>query len=268
MSDTSKTTAQMPDIQSTVDQREVVIDKVGVRRVYHPISVATETGEAFGTVGEWTLTVELPAKSKGTHMSRFVKLLAQYKDTPLSNTSFKELGAELLTLLDAQKGYIDVEFAFFVSKEAPVSKQKSLMDYRVKMSAVGTESGVSVTNTVVVPVMSLCPCSKEISEYGAHNQRSHVTLSWTSDEDHKLEDMIRMVEKQGSCELWALLKRPDEKYVTERSYENPKFVEDIIRDVAVQVKAIDDVTAYKIEVENFESIHSHSAYAVIESSGK
>lgn len=264
MNQISANANSMPDIQSTVDQRQLVIDKVGIRRVKFPVRVPSESQDLTSSVGEWSLTVELPAESKGTHMSRFMKLLEQYRNEILTADTFKKMATDLLPLLDAQRGYLGVSFPFFAEKEAPVSKIRSLMDYEVTMTAQASAEGVVVETQVAVPVMSLCPCSKEISDFGAHNQRSQITLSWISDDDIKLEDMIRLVEKQGSSELWSLLKRPDEKYVTEYSYHNPKFVEDLTRDVAVGVKKLDNISYFRIEVENFESIHNHSAYAMIE----
>ena len=170
----------------------------------------------------------------------------------------------MLARLDADAGYVEMRFPYFVMKTAPVSGVESLMDYRVTMRA-ETKAGVTtVTMQVLVPVTSLCPCSKNISEYGAHNQRSHVTIAAEVRGDLAVETLIGIAEEAASCQLWGLLKRPDEKYVTERAYDNPKFVEDLVRDVALAVEALDEVAAYSVESENFESIHNHSAYARID----
>ena len=177
---------------------------------------------------------------------------------------FKEMAREMLPLLHAEKGDLTVSFPYFINKSAPVSGVESLMDYQVTWFAVARGEEVEFELNVVVPVMSLCPCSKAISAYGAHNQRSHITVQLVSDGNYTMESVIKTVEQQASCELWGLLKRPDEKYVTERSYDNPKFVEDLIRDVAANIRKMPQLRRYKIEAENFESIHNHSAYAVIE----
>lgn len=259
----------MPDVQSAVDTRHIAIQKVGVRDVSYPLLVDSGT-EAMPTVGEWELTVSLPAQEKGTHMSRFLELLEKHRATPMSMTTFCHMTAEMLPLLNATEGDVSVSFPYFISKQAPISKVSSLLDYQVSWTAnavktVDQEIDVQFELTVLVPVTSLCPCSKAISQYGAHNQRSHVTVSVVAHPQHlDMNALIQVIEAQASCELWGLLKRTDEKYVTERAYENPKFVEDLVRDVAVAVQAMDGVEGYRIEAENFESIHNHSAYAVVE----
>jgi GTP cyclohydrolase I len=223
-------------------------------------------GAALPTVAQWELTVALPAEEKGTHMSRFVALLEQYHSTAMTPALFCEMAQEMLPLLNAEKGDICARFPYFMKKVAPVSEVQSLMDYEVTWKAVATSEDVQFYLTVQVPVTSLCPCSKAISQYGAHNQRSHVTVDVVYDDvDHIcVDDLIQRVEQQASCELWGLLKRGDEKFVTERAYENPKFVEDLVRDVAVQLQALPGVQRFRVEAENFESIHNHSAYAVVE----
>ncbi|PWF25441.1 GTP cyclohydrolase FolE2 [Corticimicrobacter populi] len=256
--------AAMPDVQSSQDTRQVPIQRVGIRSVRHPLQVASASG-AQATVGDWTLTVALPATEKGTHMSRFIALLEQYRSTPLDRSRFGNMASEMLELLHAEKGDIEVSFPYFVEKAAPISGVRSLLDYQVNFLArASREHGVDFVLTVLVPVTSLCPCSKTISEYGAHNQRSHVTVKVLLDSDIDLDQLIGVIEREGSCELWGLLKRPDEKYVTERAYDNPKFVEDLVRDVAVRVAAQPGVRGYQVQAENFESIHNHSAYAVVE----
>lgn len=259
----------IPDVQSFVDVRQIPIQRVGISGVRHPMVVAGGSGEAHPTVAEWTLTVALPAEEKGTHMSRFVALLEKYRTTPLTPALFSDMAGEMLPLLHAESGDITAAFPYFINKTAPVSGVRSLMDYSVVWTARAGKAGVEFELTVTVPVTSLCPCSKSISKYGAHNQRSHVTVNAVvTGQSFDLNDFIAQIEKQGSCELWGLLKRPDEKYVTERAYENPKFVEDIVRDVAATINAHGDISRYRVTVENFESIHNHSAYAVVEGHGK
>ncbi len=260
----------MPDVQSSVDTRRIAIERVGVRGVRHPMMIAAADGTALPTVATWELTVALPPHEKGTHMSRFVALLEQHRQTPMTPALFCEMGGTMLTLLNAEKGDMAASFPYFMTKVAPVSGVASLMDYEVKWTArvntAASEAGMEFELSVLVPVTSLCPCSKAISEYGAHNQRSHITVDVVFNDPScaDVDSLIRSIEQQASCELWGLLKRGDEKFVTERAYENPKFVEDLVRDVAVELKKVAGMQRFKIEAENFESIHNHSAYAVVE----
>lgn len=256
----------MPDVQSTVDTRHIAIQRVGVRGVRHPMLVAGPDGQAIPTVAVWELTVALPPEEKGTHMSRFVALLEQYRAVPMTPALFCEMARSMLPLLHAQKGDITASFPYFLNKLAPVSGVASLMDYEIKWVARVGADALEFELSVLVPVTSLCPCSKAISEYGAHNQRSHVTVNVVLDGTAPIdiEALIRSIEAQASSELWGLLKRVDEKFVTEQAYENPKFVEDLVRDVAAQVKQLAGLQRFRIEAENFESIHNHSAYAVVE----
>lgn len=259
----------MPDVQSAVDTRHIAIQKVGVRDVSYPLLVDNGT-EAMPTVAEWELTVALPPEEKGTHMSRFLELLEKHRTAPMSMSGFCHLTAEMLSLLNATEGDVTASFPYFINKVAPVSEVSSLLDYQVSWAAnavktVDDDVDVQFELTVLVPVTSLCPCSKAISKYGAHNQRSHITVSVVGHpESLDINTLIQTIEAQASCELWGLLKRTDEKYVTEQAYENPKFVEDLVRDVAVAVQAMEGIEGYRIEAENFESIHNHSAYAVVE----
>lgn len=264
MSENLGTSAVMPDVQSSYDPRKIAIQRVGIRRVKSPLLVQQADGSVQATVGEWTMTVFLAEAEKGTHMSRFAALLNDYRNKPLNSEAFKQMAIEMLPLLQADKGDITVVFPYFMTKSAPVSGVQSLMDYQVQWVGRAEKAQVEFELTVQVPVMSLCPCSKAISDHGAHNQRSHITVQLVGSQAYDLDAVIQLIEKQGSSELWSLLKRPDEKYVTEYSYNNPKFVEDLIRDVAAAVKQLPGVLRYKIEAENFESIHNHSAYAVIE----
>lgn len=253
----------MPDVQSTPDTRQIPIQRVGVKAVRHPLTVRTQSGDAQPTVGTWNLDVHLPADQKGTHMSRFVALLEENK-APLEPATFRTMLAAMLQQLEAEAGRIEVSFPYFVNKTAPVSGVQSLLDYEVTLTGETRNGETRLFLKVLVPVTSLCPCSKKISQYGAHNQRSHVTINAELAGEVAVEDLIRIAEEEASCELWGLLKRPDEKFVTERAYENPKFVEDLVRDVAQRLNADERIVAYVLEAENFESIHNHSAYAVIE----
>jgi GTP cyclohydrolase I len=196
-------------------------------------------------------------------MSRFIEILNNY-EPEISVQSFKKMLKEMATRLEADTGHIEMTFPYFINKAAPISGVKSLLDYQVTLEGVVKNGTHTMTMKVVVPVTSLCPCSKEISRYGAHNQRSHVTVTVRTNAFVWIEDLVELVEKQASSELYGLLKRPDEKYVTERAYDNPKFVEDMVRDVASLLNADDRIDAYVVESENFESIHNHSAYAMIE----
>jgi GTP cyclohydrolase IB len=262
-------TSAMADVQSSIDHRNIVIDRVGIRGVRHPIQVKTESG-VQPSVAMIDLDVLLPADKKGTHMSRFIALL-QDSHAPLNAHEMRSMIGKMLPLLEAQAGQISLKYTHFINKTAPISGVQSLLDYDVTWVAnaknVNGQVEVDLKLQAVVPVTSLCPCSKEISDYGAHNQRSHVTMNVTLQKDIELsiEDLVRIAEAEASCELWGLLKRPDEKYVTERAYDNPKFVEDLVRDVAGRLKADARIKSFVVEAENFESIHNHSAYALIQS---
>ena len=258
----------MADVQSTRDERALPIEQVGIRGVRHPLTIRTNTG-SFPSVGNFEMDVALPAHIKGTHMSRFMAILQQ-QDEPIDSTSVVSMVREMLPLLDATEGRVQFTYTHFVKKAAPVSGVESLMDYEVTWMSKGKKNAagsidVELNLRAVVPVMSLCPCSKEISDFGAHNQRSHVTMTVALDPQTKMtvEDLVTAAESEASSELWGLLKRPDEKWVTERSYSNPKFVEDLVRDVAGQLKADERILSFVVEAENFESIHNHSAFAKI-----
>ena len=253
----------IPDVQSSEDTRQISIDRVGIKSIRHPIKVRTESGAISHSVATFDMNVRLAHHVKGTHMSRFVEILENNPE-PFSAKSLASLLEHMVARLEVTEGRIEMQFPFFIEKAAPVSGVKSLLDYEVTLTG-NIKNGVTRINTkVVVPVTSLCPCSKEISLYGAHNQRSHVTISVSGSEPLSIEDVVRIAEGQASCELYGLLKRPDEKYVTERAYDNPKFVEDLVRDVAAALDADPRVETYTVESENFESIHNHSAYAMIE----
>ena len=249
------------DVQSSKDLRNLPINRVGIKDLRFPIQIAAASGIQT-TVARLTMTVRLPADQKGTHMSRFVALM-ENRNRPLDYDELKNLTQQMLELLGAEAGAISASFPFFRRKTAPVSGIQSLLDYDVTLGGEVENGAYRHTLKVLVPVTSLCPCSKEISQYGAHNQRSHVTVSLVCRENVAIEDIIDIVEEQASCQLYGLLKRPDEKYVTERAYENPKFVEDMVRDVAVALRGDERIASFVVESENFESIHNHSAYAYI-----
>ncbi len=263
MVQTVKLTTEIPDTQNIRDTRHIAIDQVGIKDIKHPIVVSDRSGGEQHTIANFNMYVSLPHNFKGTHMSRFVEVLNQHEHE-ITVESFKRMITEMTERLDAKSGHIEMNFPYFVNKAAPVTGVESLMDYDVSFIGKLNEKQSSVLVKVVVPVTSLCPCSKSISDYGAHNQRSHITICVQTTGFIWVEELIETVEKVSSCELYGLLKRPDEKYVTERAYDNPKFVEDIVRDVAVQFNLDERISSYVVESENFESIHNHSAYARIE----
>jgi GTP cyclohydrolase I len=251
------------DVQASPDLRRIAINKVGVKGIRHPVVVKDRSGGVQPTVAEFNMYVRLPHDFKGTHMSRFVEILSGHEHA-ISVESFREMLFEVASRLGAETGYIEMSFPYFVEKRAPVSGVRSMMDYNVTFLGRVTEGVDSHSTRVVVPATSLCPCSKKISAYGAHNQRAHITLTVESKEMIWIEELIDIAEQNASSQLYSVLKRPDEKYVTELAYDNPKFVEDLARDVAVSLNADPRVLSYVVEVENFESIHNHSAYALIE----
>ncbi|MBE7526297.1 GTP cyclohydrolase I FolE2 [Betaproteobacteria bacterium PRO4] len=259
-----QTDLTIADVQGSLDTRHIAIDRVGIKAIRHPVVVADKGGGAQHTVAQFNMYVNLPHNFKGTHMSRFVEILNSH-EREISVESFEEILRSMVSRLESDSGHIEMTFPYFVNKSAPVSGVRSLLDYEVTfIGEIRHGDQYGFTMKVVVPVTSLCPCSKKISDYGAHNQRSHVTISVRTNSFVWIEDIIGIAEKQASCELYGLLKRPDEKYVTEKAYNNPKFVEDIVRDVAEVLNHDGRIDAYVVESENFESIHNHSAYALIE----
>ena len=251
------------DEQSQRDHRKLSIDKVGVRGVRFPIQVRDRAHAVQNTVATIGMFVDLPMEFKGTHMSRFIEVLHSHGEV-IHVESIPEILLEMQDRLNASTSHLEIEFPYFMAKKAPVSGMEGLMDYNVRFDASATGSEIDFMMTVQVAVTTLCPCSKAISRHGAHNQRGLVTVCIRSREIVWIEDVIRMVEESASSELFSLLKRQDEKAVTERAYENPAFVEDLVRNVVVRLKAHSHVTWYKVEAENHESIHSHNAYACIE----
>ena len=254
---------QIEDVQGSVDTREIPINRVGIKDISHPITVQNKDGSTSSSVATFSMSVSLPEDQKGTHMSRFIEILNE-TETVVSAKKFHRLLIDMAERLEAENGYIELQFPFFIEKTAPVSKVKSLMDYQVSIVGQIENGHIDSTLEVTVPVKSLCPCSKKISEYGAHNQRSHLTVGINCSNSLWLDELIKTVEAQASAELFAILKRPDEKHITEQAYNNPKFVEDVVRDVANAFDNNDKISRYYVHAENFESIHNHSAFAVIE----
>ena len=253
----------LPDIQATADLRQLAINKVGVKGLRYPLALLDAAGKVQNTVATLSMSVGLPPEVKGTHMSRFVELVEQQR-APLNVNRLLRMLDEMLLRLEATSGEIELAFPYFISKAAPVSTVDSLLDYEVRMIAEKPEGRpTELTLEVVAPVTSLCPCSKEISAYGAHNQRSHITISARLCSGMTPEELVRLAEEEASCEVFGLLKRPDEKWVTERAYDNPKFVEDLVRDIALRLMKDQRIASWTVKSENFESIHNHSAYAEI-----
>ncbi len=251
------------DVQSSADLRQIAINRVGIKGIRHPVKVRDKSVGVQHTIATFNMYVHLPHNFKGTHMSRFVEILNRH-EREISVESYESILREMVERLEAESGYIEMTFPYFVNKTAPISGVQSLLDYDVTLVGEMKEGRARITMKVLVPVTSLCPCSKKISDRGAHNQRSHVTITLCTNSFVWIEDVVRIAEEQASCELYGLLKRPDEKYVTERAYDNPKFVEDMVRDVAAVLNADERIDSYVVESENFESIHNHSAYALIE----
>jgi GTP cyclohydrolase IB len=253
----------LPDVQSAADTRRLAIQNVGVKGLRYPLQLETVGGEIMNTVANLTMTVGLPPEVKGTHMSRFVELLEGRRGVLTQDGLFAMLG-EMLLRLDAASGRIEMSFPYFIRKTAPVSGVESLLDYDATLIIDQPQGQRSaLTLRVTAAVTSLCPCSKKISDYGAHNQRSHITLEAKLRSQMAIEDLVRLAEEEASCEVFGLLKRPDEKWVTERAYDNPKFVEDLVRDIALRLMSEPRIAEWKVASENFESIHNHSAYAEI-----
>ena len=251
----------LPDVQSAPDTRRLAIHQVGVKGLRYPLQLAGADGQPMATVATLAMTVGLPPEVKGTHMSRFVELIEMQRAALTQDGLCRLLDAMLLRL-DARSGRIELSFPYFIRKAAPVSGVESLLDYDVALIAERREGQrTDLTLRVVAAVTSLCPCSKKISDYGAHNQRSHITLEARLRQPMAIEELVRIAEEEASCEVFGLLKRPDEKWVTERAYDNPKFVEDLVRDIALRLMNEPRVAEWKVASENFESIHNHSAYA-------
>lgn len=255
----------MRDVQSEPDHRNLDIDKVGVKDIRYPVTVRDKSEKAQQTVATVNMYVNLPRQYKGTHMSRFIELLSEFTNSKqLDLHSFSDIMDEMKVRLQAREAHLEISFPYFIRKAAPVSGVSGLMDYLCTFK--GTVNGGQRDRIVVVtvPVSTLCPCSKEISEYGAHNQRGQVTVSVRYKSFFWIEDLIALIEECGSSPVYSILKREDEKVVTERAYANPRFVEDVVREVGLRLMEDDNFTWFSVETENFESIHNHSAYAYLE----
>jgi GTP cyclohydrolase I len=262
---------ELSDTQSLPDDRQIPIDRVGVKDLRYPIRVRDKNHSEQATIATVQLTVDLPHHFKGTHMSRFVEVLNSHGPV-LHVRNIRDILVQLSRRLESDEAHVDFEFPYFLEKQAPVTRAVGLLDYTVRFSATlkggPTSKGkIDFIVTVVVPVTTLCPCSKAISESGAHNQRGHVTFAVRCTKPMWLEEMIRLVEDSASSELYSLLKRPDEKFVTEQAYANPVFVEDLVRNVAARAEQDPNIVWYRVEAENFESIHNHNAYALVECRG-
>ncbi len=257
------TAGDLKDTQSEPDPRGVPIDRVGVRGLKFPVCLRDRSRGLQHTIATVSLAVDLPEHYKGTHMSRFLEVL-QAHGPEIDVATMRKLPAELLKRLDARRAHVEFTFPYFMTKQAPATGAAGLMDYEVTFDLEATAGRGDFVLTVRVPVGTLCPCSKAISARGAHNQRGEVRFSVRFHESMWIEDLIRMVEKCASCELYSVLKRPDEKEVTERAYDNPVFVEDVVRNVAVLARADENIRWFRVEAENFESIHNHNAFAMVE----
>jgi len=254
------------DIQNELDTRNIEIQKVGVKNIKYPILVLDKKNKHQHTVASINMYVDLPHQFKGTHMSRFIEILNEYRGE-ITIKNFPVILENMKKRLHANSAHLEVEFPYFIEKVAPVSKAKSLMEYKCRYLGTMTDEK-DIVLAVIVPITTLCPCSKEISEKGAHNQRGQVTLSLRLRDFFWLEDIIEIVESSASSQVFALLKREDEKFVTEKAYNNPMFVEDIVREIALKLEKRDEVSWFSIEAENWESIHNHSAYAYLDSNSR
>jgi GTP cyclohydrolase IB len=255
---------QLSDVQLTRDTRNIAIGKVGVKDISYPIVVMDKNHSFQSTIARINMYVDLPHHFKGTHMSRFVEILNTYREK-IALDNMETILARMKEKLGASNAHLEMEFPYFIEKTAPVSGTKSLMEYTCTFSASLSDSFDFVLG-VKVPVTSLCPCSRELSNYGAHNQRSIMTVQVRYSDFLWIEDLIETIEECGSSPVYSLLKREDEKFVTERAYENPRFVEDMVREATVRLLSMDNIRWFSVEAENFESIHKHSAYAAIERS--
>lgn len=253
---------KLPDIQSTLPEEQIPIEKVGIKNLRYPIRVLDRAKGLQATVGEFNLYVDLPSHFKGTHMSRFIEILNEFKDE-IHVKNIEEILRKLKRRLNARSAHLEVYFPYFLEKKSPVTAIPSLMEYQAFMLASLTARKVDLVLGVKVPVMTLCPCSKSVSEYGAHNQRGIISVAIRSKKFIWLEELIEMAESSASSPVYPLLKRPDEKYVTEKAYENPKFVEDVVRGLAFKLLERKEIFWFTVEAENMESIHGHNAYAFI-----
>lgn len=255
---------QMPDLQTSRDHRRIPIAKVGVKNISYPVVVQDKNRTIQHTVATVDMYVDLPHQFKGTHMSRFVEILNRHRDKIALDDRLEEILREMQQKLGAETAHLRVEFPYFIDKVAPVSRSRSLMEYTCEFDASLNGDQLDFVLGVKVPVTSLCPCSRELSRFGAHNQRSVMTVKVRYLDFIWIEDLVELIEQCGSSPLYALLKRADEKYVTEHAYQNPRFVEDMVREAYLRLAALKNITWFSVEAENFESIHNHSAYAAVE----
>ena len=254
----------MIDVQNQADHRNISVDKVGVKDIRYPVTVMDKRNGVQHTVASINMYVDLPREFKGTHMSRFIELLNEFHGH-LDIREFSRVLEALQEHLQSESAHMEINFPYFIRKLSPVTESAGLMEYRCRIvGSLDSRKGYDLVLEVNVPIMTVCPCSKEVSDYGAHNQRGTVRLAVRFKHFIWIEDLIGIVESAASCDVYSVLKRPDEKYVTEYGYENPKFVEDVVRDIAYELKQDSNVTWFLVDVENFESIHNHSAYAFIE----
>ncbi|SDF08225.1 GTP cyclohydrolase FolE2 [Sporolituus thermophilus] len=254
----------MKDVQNAADMRGIAIQKVGVSDVDLPFLIKTKNGSFQSVLAKIKLTVDLPKEYKGTHMSRFIEVLNEWSQKPVSYREMEYILGDIMHRLDAQRADIDINFKYFLEKRAPISGLKSYLDCDCLFSGTLLRGAhLKFVLGLAVPFTSLCPCSKEISQYGAHNQRGLMKVKIKHRPGHFIwiEDLAALMEEQGSCPVYPLLKREDEKYVTERAYENPKFVEDVLRDLVLALRRLKGVEWFEVECENYESIHNHNAYA-------
>ncbi|MDR1165993.1 MAG: GTP cyclohydrolase FolE2 [Deltaproteobacteria bacterium] len=253
----------MIDVQNQSDNRRFKIDQVGVKKIRYPVDVKDRENGSQRTVASVNMYVELPHNHKGTHMSRFIEILAKHRNS-ISSSTIPSILSDMKERLQAASAHLELSFPFFMEKAAPVTGAVALMEYGCVLT--GTQSGeeADLKVSVLVPVTTLCPCSKEISSYGAHNQRGQVTVTVRYEHFFWMEDLIKLIENSASSQVYSLLKRSDEKFVTETAYDNPRFVEDVVREVAVKLRADSNFTWFSVAAENFESIHNHSAYAYLE----
>ena len=257
----------LKDTQNEPDHRKIPIDRVGVKNLRYPIQIRDKAHAVQSTIANVMLTVDLPHHYKGTHMSRFIEVLNEHGPV-IHVDNIRHILDSLRQKLHSEKAHLDFEFPFFLEKKAPATGSVGLMDYNVRFSATAEGQTCDFVVTVIVPVTTLCPCSKAISQFGAHNQRGQVTYSIRFHKPIWIEDLIQLVESCASSELYSLLKRPDEKAVTERAYLHPVFVEDLVRNVAARSDLEPNIKWYRVEAENFESIHNHNAYALVEKGGE
>ena len=252
----------MEDIQNSKDYRNIDIDQVGVKGIRYPITVLDKDMGEQQTVAEINMYVNLPRYYKGTHMSRFVEILNEHSRR-ISLQNFSGILDEMKTRLNAESAHMEITFPYFINKAAPVTGSEGLMEYQCTFKG-SLNNGSDLVIMIRVPISTLCPCSKEISDYGAHNQRGEVRLQVRFKKFVWIEDLIRLVEESASVDVYSVLKREDEKFVTEKAFNNPMFVEDVVRDIAVKLNDDPNITWFSVESENHESIHNHNAYAYIE----